>query len=89
MTVTFNRHSGSAATTQQIRNGRIRTFTKTIAERTYLPVCFLTLGAAVLIAIGWISRWGGANFTGTLLSIRVSVIGPETLVIIAILMIAE
>jgi sterol desaturase/sphingolipid hydroxylase (fatty acid hydroxylase superfamily) len=89
MTITFDRHPGSAATTQRSRGGRTRTVTKSLAARTYLPVCFLTAGAAALIAIGWISHWGGANFTGTLFSLRVSVIGPATLVIIAILMIAE
>lgn len=67
----------------------MRAVATALAARTYLPVCFLTVGAAALVATGWISHWGGANFTETLFSLRVSVIGPSTLVIISILMIAE
>lgn len=87
MSITFDRHPGSAQSVTRSRGER--TLIRRLASRVYLPTCFVTVGAAVLIATGWISHWGGANFTGTLLSIKVSVIGPATLVIIGVLMIAE
>jgi len=43
----------------------------------------------VLVAIGWSNRWGGANFSGSLTSLRVVVAGPATLVIIGIFLIVE
>ena len=87
MTITYERHLGSATTLERRRGAR--TLVHRVASRVYLPSCFIVAGAAVLIAVGWISHWGGANFTGTLMSLRVSVIGPSTLVIIGLLLVAE
>ncbi len=87
MTMSFERHPGSISTLQRRRG--THALVRRFASRVYLPACFITAGAAVLIAVGWISKWGGANFTGTLMSLRVSVIGPSTLVIIAVLLGAE
>ena len=58
-------------------------------QRVYLPTCIITVAAAALIAVGWTTRWGGADFTGTLSSLRVVVIGPATLVVLSVLLVAE
>ena len=63
--------------------------TRSLGTRVYLPACAITAAAAALIAIGWSTRWGGADFTGTLTSLRVVVIGPATLVILSLLLAAE
>jgi sterol desaturase/sphingolipid hydroxylase (fatty acid hydroxylase superfamily) len=75
--------------TTSTRENKERTARHTILSRVYLPTCAITLAGAVLIGIGWVSHWGGANFVGTWASLRVEVIGPATLVVIGILMVAE
>ena len=62
---------------------------RSLGSRVYLPTCGITIAAAALIGVGWTTRWGGADFTSTLTSLRVVVIGPATLVILAILLVAE
>ena len=60
-----------------------------LVTRVYLPALAITAAGAAFIAIGWISRWGGADFAGTLTSLRVVAIGPVSLVIVGLFMIAE
>jgi sterol desaturase/sphingolipid hydroxylase (fatty acid hydroxylase superfamily) len=45
--------------------------------------------AAVLVGTGWADRWGGADFAGSMASLRVVVIGPLTLAIIGVFLIVE
>ena len=71
---------------------RVRLTTSTrrwVVSHIYLPAIAITLCGAVLICIGWISRWGGADFAGTLTSLRIVAIGPVSLVVIGLFMIAE
>ena len=60
-----------------------------LVSRVYLPALAITAAGAVLIAIGWVSNWGGANFAGTLTSLRIVAIGPASLIIVGLFMIAE
>jgi len=57
--------------------------------RLYLPACLVPLVAATLIGVGWSEGWGGASFARTWLDLRVVVIGPASLAIVAALMVAE
>jgi sterol desaturase/sphingolipid hydroxylase (fatty acid hydroxylase superfamily) len=41
------------------------------------------------VGIGWSTRWGGAGFAGSLTDLRVAVIGPLALAMIAVFLIAE
>jgi sterol desaturase/sphingolipid hydroxylase (fatty acid hydroxylase superfamily) len=73
-------------------NARVKgvaTTRRWLVSRVYLPALALTAAAVVLITIGWISKWGGANFAGTLTSLRIVAIGPASLIIVGIFMIAE
>jgi sterol desaturase/sphingolipid hydroxylase (fatty acid hydroxylase superfamily) len=45
--------------------------------------------AAVLVAIGWAERWGGADFSGSMASLRVVEVGPVTLAILGALLVVE
>ena len=45
--------------------------------------------AAVLVGIGWSNRWGGADFAGSMTSLRVVVVGPLTLAIIGVFLVVE
>ena len=49
----------------------------------------MPLTAVALIGIGWSDGWGGASFTRTWLDLRVVVIGPLSLAIVAVLLVAE
>jgi sterol desaturase/sphingolipid hydroxylase (fatty acid hydroxylase superfamily) len=60
-----------------------------LSSRVYVPACSIAAVAAVLVAIGWSKHWGGADFTGSMTSLRVVVAGPLTLVIIGVLLVVE
>src|SRR5487761_1446979 len=60
-----------------------------LSSRIYLPACSIVAVAVVLIGIGWANRWGGADFAGSMTSLRVVVAGPLALMIVAVLLIAE
>jgi sterol desaturase/sphingolipid hydroxylase (fatty acid hydroxylase superfamily) len=55
----------------------------------YLPAFLVPAFAAFLVGIGWTTRWGGAGFAGSLTNLRVEVIGPLALAMIALFLIAE
>ncbi len=60
-----------------------------LSSRVYLPACSIVVVAAVLIGTGWANRWGGADFAGSMASLRVVVVGPLTLAIIGVFLIVE
>jgi sterol desaturase/sphingolipid hydroxylase (fatty acid hydroxylase superfamily) len=49
----------------------------------------IVVAAAVLVAVGWASGWGGQDFAGSMANLRVIVIGPATLAIIGAFLIVE
>jgi sterol desaturase/sphingolipid hydroxylase (fatty acid hydroxylase superfamily) len=60
-----------------------------LSSRVYLPA-FLIGGVTIaLLGIGWAIRWGGADFSGSMVSLRVIVAGPVTLVIIGVFLVIE
>jgi sterol desaturase/sphingolipid hydroxylase (fatty acid hydroxylase superfamily) len=58
-------------------------------SRVYLPAVSLALVAATLVAIGWASQWGGASFADSMTSLRVVLVGPATLVVLAAFLVVE
>jgi len=60
-----------------------------LTSRLYVPAFSIVVVAAVLVAIGWSSRWGGTSFTSSMTSLRVVVVGPATLVLLAAFLIVE
>ena len=58
-------------------------------SRVYLPACSIAVIAAVLVGIGWSRDWGGAAFAQSLTSLRVVIVGPATLAIIAVFLVTE
>ena len=43
----------------------------------------------MLVGIGWSNRWGGANFVGSMTTLRAIVIGPLTLVFLGVFLVVE
>src|SRR5882762_28003 len=66
--------------------GRLRS---AVSSRVYLPACSIAAAAVILLAVGWASDWGGADFAGSVTSLRVVVVGPLTLAIIGLFLIVE
>jgi sterol desaturase/sphingolipid hydroxylase (fatty acid hydroxylase superfamily) len=60
-----------------------------LSSPVYLPACSVAALAVALIAIGWAHRWGGANFIGSMTSLRVVVAGPLTLAIVGMFLVVE
>ena len=60
-----------------------------LSTRVYLPACSVAIAAALLLAFGWATGWGGADFAGSVTSLRAVVAGPVTLAIIGIFLVAE
>src|ERR1700761_1539517 len=60
-----------------------------VSSRVYLPACSIAAIAVVLVGIGLVNRWGGADFAESMRSLRVVVVGPLTLVIIGIFLLVE
>ena len=60
-----------------------------LSARVYLPACSIAVIAAGLVAVGWSRHWGGAAFTQSLTSLRVVIVGPLTLAIIAVFLVTE
>ncbi len=60
-----------------------------VASRVYLPAFSIVALAVVLVAIGWASRWGGGDFASPMSELRVVLVGPLTLTILAVFLVVE
>ncbi len=60
-----------------------------VRSRVYLPAFSIVAVAAALVAIGWADHWGGAGFGPSMTGLRLVVIGPTTLAIIGVFLVAE
>jgi len=71
------------------RNRDNRGLWHALKSRVYLPACSIAVLAAVLVGIGWFNHWGGADFAGSLTSLRVVLVGPLAAAIIVVFLVAE
>jgi sterol desaturase/sphingolipid hydroxylase (fatty acid hydroxylase superfamily) len=62
---------------------------RALASRLYLPALSIVAVAVALVAIGWSSRWGGTRFAASMTNLRVVVVGPVTLAILALFLVVE
>jgi sterol desaturase/sphingolipid hydroxylase (fatty acid hydroxylase superfamily) len=60
-----------------------------VASHLYVPACLVAVAAAILLWVGWASGWGGADFAGSVVSLRAVVAGPATLAIIGVFLVVE
>lgn len=60
-----------------------------VSSRVYVPACVVAALAAALVGIGWASGFGGARFVAYMSNVRVIEVGPISLAIIGVFMIAE
>lgn len=57
--------------------------------RLYVPAFSIVLVAALLVAIGLASAWGGSSFGAALTDLRVVAVGPATLIFLAVCLVVE
>jgi len=76
----------ASVTTEVRRAGRS---SRTVLSRIYVPALSIAMVAVTLIAIGWASHWGGSSFTSALTSLRVVVVGPATVGLLAVFLVVE
>ena len=62
---------------------------RTLRARVYLPAFSIVAVAVVLVAIGFADHWGGTDFTASMTSLRVVLVGPLSLAIIGVLLVVE
>jgi sterol desaturase/sphingolipid hydroxylase (fatty acid hydroxylase superfamily) len=74
-----------AATTETL----CRKIWRKVSARVYVPALAIPAVAGLLVGVGWSSGWGGADFAGSLRSLRVEMVGPFALAMIAVFLIAE
>jgi sterol desaturase/sphingolipid hydroxylase (fatty acid hydroxylase superfamily) len=60
-----------------------------VSSRIYLPACSVVLFAALFVGVGWSSHWGGADFGGSVTSLRIVVVGPVAVAILGVILIVE
>jgi len=68
---------------------RVARTRRALRSRIYLPALSVVGVAAALIAIGWLSHWGGASFAASMTSLRVVVVGPATLLLLVVFLVVE
>jgi sterol desaturase/sphingolipid hydroxylase (fatty acid hydroxylase superfamily) len=58
-------------------------------SRMYLPALAIVATAIGLMGVGWSSHWGGGSFAASMTGQRIVVLGPITLVILAVILVVE
>lgn len=81
---------GAAAPTRVERKSRSGRGKRVwLTSSVYLPACLLAALGTALVALGWSSRFGGAGFVAYMSSVRVIEVGPISLLIIGLFLVAE
>jgi sterol desaturase/sphingolipid hydroxylase (fatty acid hydroxylase superfamily) len=60
-----------------------------VSSLVYLPALLVPAVALLLVGAGWATRWGGADFAGSLTSLRAVTIGPLAAAMIVLFLVAE
>ena len=90
MVITLDAPAAAAAAVQVERTDiRVGATRRTLHSRVYLPAFSIVAVAAVLVAIGFADHWGGNDFTASMTSLRVVLVGPLALAIIGVLLVVE
>ena len=62
---------------------------RSLLSRVYLPAFSIAAIAVALVVIGWFNRFGGAAFSDSMSSLRTIAIGPASLALIGVFLVAE
>jgi len=62
---------------------------RSCAPRIYLPALVVVAVAIGLVGVGWSTHWGGDSFASSMTRLRVVVVGPMTVAILAVILVIE
>lgn len=60
-----------------------------VASRVYLPAVAVAGVAVALVGVGAATQWGGADFAGSVTSLRLIVVGPVSAAVLGAILVAE
>jgi len=60
-----------------------------VSSRVYVPAVLIGLLAVALATIGWASHFGGASYASSTSALRVVLVGPVTLAVLGVFLVAE
>src|SRR5579862_879878 len=72
-----------------VRKGSRRSFAAVVSSSVYPPAFGIAAVAVGLIGVGWSTRWGGANFSGSAADLHLVVVGPTSLTVLAVILLVE
>lgn len=78
-----------SAGTRPARGSVVRAAWLRVSSLVYVPALAIPAAAALLIGLGQATSWGGADFAGSLTSLRVETIGPLASALVVLFLVAE
>ena len=60
-----------------------------VTSRVYVPAVLIAAVAVALIAVGAVTAWGGSDFTGSVATLQVVLVGPASLAILGVILVVE
>jgi sterol desaturase/sphingolipid hydroxylase (fatty acid hydroxylase superfamily) len=60
-----------------------------LSSAVYIPAFVIAAIAGALVGIGWATRWGGADFSGSVSDLHLVVVGPVSLVVLGVILVVE
>jgi sterol desaturase/sphingolipid hydroxylase (fatty acid hydroxylase superfamily) len=66
-----------------------RTVWAAVSSSVYLPAFTIAAVAGALIGVGWSTRWGGADFSGSVAALHLVVVGPVSLTALGVILVVE
>jgi sterol desaturase/sphingolipid hydroxylase (fatty acid hydroxylase superfamily) len=60
-----------------------------VSSRVYVPALVIPAIALLLVGAGWVSRWGGVDFTASLRNLRFETAGPLAIGMIVLFLVVE
>ena len=58
-------------------------------DRMYLPAFSVVVVAVGLVGLGWSNNWGGSKFSDSMNQMRIVVVGPMSISIVAVILVVE
>lgn len=66
-----------------------RSVWESLSSAVYIPALVIAAIAAALIGVGWATRWGGADFSGSVADLHLVVVGPVSLAVVGAILVVE
>lgn len=75
--------------TTRTTRGSLRRSRVAVSSSVYVPALAIAAIAVCLVAVGWVTHWGGANFRRSVADLHLVVVGPASLAVIVAILVVE